>query len=121
MPRMCTSHNLGPRVRRGLLRLGVACQALALGLGFGLVEWGVASSFGFLLGLPLALGTYCLLASSFGVCFYAGMCGKRRADHGAEVVAEVALRERLLRRGVLLVGTSCALAALATTLFVVTA
>jgi len=119
MRRMCTSHNLGPRVRRGLLRVGVSCLAMALGLGFGLVEWGVASSFGFLLAVPLAIGTYCVLASSFGVCFYTGMCGKRRADHGAEIVAQTAQREQLKRRGVMLTGVSCALAGLATTLFVV--
>ena len=116
---MCTSQNLGPRVRRSLLRIGVFWQAVALGLGFGLVEWGVASSFGFLLAVPLAIGTYCVLASSFGVCFYTGMCGKRRADHGAEIVARAGQREQLMRRGVLLAGVSCTLAGLATMLFVV--
>lgn len=94
-------------------------QALALGLGFGLVEWGVASSFGFLLAVPLAIGTYCVLASSFGVCFYTGMCGERRADHGAEVVARAGQREQLMRRGVMLAGVSCTLAGLATMAFVV--
>lgn len=118
MPRMCTSQNLGPRVRRGLLRVGVGCQAVALGLGFGLVEWGVASRFGFLLAVPLAVGIYCLLAASFGVCFYTGMCGERRADHGAEVVAQTAQREQLKRRGVVLAGVSCTLAGLGTAVFV---
>jgi hypothetical protein len=117
---MCTSHNLGPRVRRGLLRVGVLWQAVALGLGFGLVEWGVASSLGFLIAVPLAIGIYCLLASSFGVCVYTGMCGERRADHGAEVVAQTAQREQLKRRGMMLAGVSCTLAGLATMLFVVT-
>jgi hypothetical protein len=116
---MCTSQNLGPRVRRGLLRVGVLWHAVALGLGFGLVEWGVASSFGFVLAAPLAIGIYCLLAGSFGVCFYTGMCGERRADHGAEVVAEATQREQLMRRGMTLAGVSCALAGLATMLFVV--
>jgi hypothetical protein len=115
---MCPSHNLGPRVRRGLLRVGVLWQAGALGLGFALVEWGVASRFGFLLAVPLAIGIYCLLASSFGVCVYSGICGERRADHGAEIVAEAARREQLMRRGVMLAGVSCTLAGLATTLFV---
>jgi hypothetical protein len=95
-------------------------QAVALGLGFGLVEWGLGSSYGFLLAVPLAVGTYCLLASSFGVCFYSGLCGERRADHGAEVVADAGRREQLMRRGVMLAGVSCTLAGLATMLFVVT-
>lgn len=117
---MCTSHNLGAHARRSLLRVGVLWQAVALGLGFGLVEWGLAASFGFLIAIPLAIGTYCLLASSFGVCFYSGMCGKRRADHGEEVVAAAGQREQLMRRGVVLAGVSCTLAGLATMMFVVT-
>jgi hypothetical protein len=88
-------------------------------LGFGLVEWGLGPSLGFLLVAPLAIGTYCLIAGSFGVCFYTSIFGKRLADHGAEVVPEAELRQRLIRRGVVLAGVSCTLAGLATVLFVV--
>lgn len=119
MPLMCTRHNLGSRFRQQHVRLGVVWLALALGLGFGLVEWGVASRLGFLLALPLAVGTYCLLAGSFGVCFYNSMVGRRVADHGAEVVPDQALRKRLVRRGVALAGFSCTLAGVATAVFLV--
>jgi hypothetical protein len=118
---MCTRHNLGSRFRQQHVRLGVIWLALALALGFGLVEWGAASRFGFLLALPLAIGTYCLLAGSFGVCFYNSMFGRRLADHGAEVVPDETLRKRLVRRGVALAGVSCTLAGVATAVFVVSA
>ncbi|HTV23840.1 MAG TPA: hypothetical protein VMG12_34355 [Polyangiaceae bacterium] len=116
---MCTRHNLGSRFRQQHVRLGVIWLSFALVLGFGLVEWGVASRFGILLALPLAVGTYCLLAGSFGVCFYNSMYGRRMADHGAEVVPDESLRKRLIRRGVALAGVSCTLAGLATAVFVV--
>lgn len=116
---MCTRHNLGSRFRQQHVRMGVVWLSLALCLGFALVEWGAASRFGFLLALPLAVGTYCLLAGSFGVCFYNSMFGRRMADHGAEVVPDQTLRKRLIRRGFTLVGVSWALAGLATAVFVV--
>jgi hypothetical protein len=116
---MCTRHNLGSRFRQQHVRLGVVWLALALALGFGLVEGGVASRFGFLLALPLAIGTYCLLTGSFGVCFYNSMFGRRLADHGAEVVPDETLRKRLVRRGIALAGVSCTLAGVATAVFVV--
>lgn len=119
MRHMCTQHNLGSRFRQQHLRVGVVWLALALVLGFGLVEWGVAARLGFLLALPLAVGTYSLLAGSFGVCFYTSIVGRRMADHGAEVVPDQALRQRLIRRGVALAGVSCALAGAATAVFVV--
>jgi hypothetical protein len=115
---MCTSHNLGSRFRQQHLRLGVVWLALTLVLGFCLVEWGVASRFGFLLALPLSLGTYCLLAGSFGVCVYNSMSGRRRADHGAEEVPNAAVRRDLKMRGMALAGVSCTLAGLGTVLFV---
>ena len=96
-------------------------MGLALGLGFALVEWGHAPSFGFLLVAPLALGTYCLLAGTFGVCFYASIFGKRHADHGSEVVPCRRLRKRLIQRGVVLAGVSSTVAVLATLLFVASA
>lgn len=116
---MCTRHNLGSRFRQQHVRLGVIWLALALALGFGLVEAGGASRFGFLLALPLAIGTYCLLSGSFGVCFYNSMFGRRLADHGAEVVPDESVRKRLVRRGIALVGVSCTLAGAATAVFVV--
>lgn len=118
---LCTRHNLGSRFRQLHMRAGVIGLAVALALGFGLVEWGVASRFGFLLALPLTFGTYCLLAGSFGVCFYNGMRGQRRADHGAEVVPDPSLRQRLIRQGVTLAGVSCTLAGVATAVFVASA
>jgi hypothetical protein len=119
MRHLCTRHNLGSRFRQLHMRVGVIWLALALAIGFALVEWGVASRFGFLLVLPLTLGTYALLAGSFGVCFYNGMRGQRRADHGAEVVPDPSLRQRLIRQGVTLAGVSCTLAGIATAVFVV--
>src|SRR5262245_43804784 len=107
---MCTSHNLGARFRQQHVRLGVLWLALTLGLGFGLIEAGAASRYGFLLALPLAAGCYCLLAGSFGVCVYNGFFGRRMADHGAEHVPDEALRRRLIRRGMALAGVSCTLA-----------
>lgn len=121
MRHMCTSHNLGSRSRQNIVRFGVVWLAFTLLLGFGLVEWGVASRFGFLLALPLAVGLYCLLTGSFGVCFYSSMFGRRRADHGTEVVPDELLRKRLVRRGVALAGLSCTLAGVATVVFVVSA
>jgi hypothetical protein len=116
---MCTRHNLGSRFRQQHVRLGVVLLAFTLILGFGLVDWGVASRLGFLLALPLAVGTYALLAGSFGVCFYNSMSGRRMADHGAEVVPDETLRKQLIRRGVALMGVSCTLAGVATALFIV--
>jgi hypothetical protein len=118
MSPMCKSHNLGPRFRRNHLRIGVVWLGLALGLGFALVEWGLASRLGFLLVAPLTIGTYSLLAGSFGICVYSGVSGKRHADHGAEGVPDPELRQRLMQRGLTLAGVSCTLAAVATTLFV---
>lgn len=115
---MCTRHNLGSRFRQQHVRLGVIWLAFTLALGFGLVEGGVASRFGFLLALPLAVGTYCVLAGSFGVCFYNSMFGRRMADHGAELVPDPSLRKRLIRRGLALAGLSCTLAGMATAVFV---
>jgi hypothetical protein len=115
---MCTSHNLGSRFRQQHLRLGVIWLALTLVLGFGLVEWGVASRLGFLLALPLSIGTYCLLAGSFGVCAYNGVSGRRMADHGAEDVPDATVRKSLMRRGMALAGVSCTLAGLGTVVFV---
>jgi hypothetical protein len=100
------------------MRLGVIWLAFTLVLGFGLVEWGVASRLGFLLALPLSVGTYCLLAGSFGVCVYNSMSGRRMADHGAEEVPNAAVRKRLMRRGMALAGVSCTLAGLGAVLFV---
>jgi hypothetical protein len=116
---MCTRHNLGSRFRQQHVRLGVIWLAFALILGFALVEWGVAPRFGFLLALPLALGTYCVLSGSFGVCFYNSMFGRRMADHGAEVVPDQEVRKRLIRRGMTLMGLSWTLAGVATVVFVV--
>jgi hypothetical protein len=101
------------------MRLGVVWLAFTLVLGFGLVEWGVASRLGFLLAVPLFIGTYCLLAGSFGVCVYNGVFGRRRADHGAEQVPDAHVRKGLMVRGMALAGVSCTLAGLATVLFVV--
>jgi hypothetical protein len=116
---MCTGHNLGSRFRQQHMRLGVIWLAFTLMLGFCLVEWGAASRFGFLLALPLAIGTYCLLAGSFGVCVYNSMSGRRRADHGAEEVPDAHVRKGLRVRGMALAGVSCTLAGLGTLLFVV--
>jgi hypothetical protein len=116
---MCTRHNLGSRFRQQHVRLGVIWLAFALILGFALVEWGVAPRFGFLLALPLALGTYCVLSGSFGVCFYNSMFGRRMADHGSEVVPDQEVRKRLIRRGMTLMGLSWTLAGVATVVFVV--
>jgi hypothetical protein len=118
---MCNKHNLGSRLRQQSVRVGVLWLAFALLLGFGLVEWGAASRFGFLLAVPLALGTHSLLSGSFGVCVFNGMWGRRVADHGAEVVPDQTLRKRLLRRGLTLAGVSCTLAGVATAVFVVSA
>ena len=118
---MCTSHNLGSRFRQQHVRLGVLWLALTLGLGFGLTEVGVASRYGFLLALPLALGCYCLLAGTFGVCVYNGLSGRRMADHGPEQVPDDVLRRRLIRRGMALAGVSCTLAAAGTLVFVISA
>jgi hypothetical protein len=115
---MCTRHNLSGRFRQQHMRLGVIWLALTLGLGFGLVEWGVASRLGFLLALPLSVGTYCLLAGSFGVCAYNGMSGRRRADHGAEEVPDQTVRKGLMMRGLALAGVSCTLAGLGTVVFI---
>jgi hypothetical protein len=116
---MCTRHNLGSRFRQQHVRMGVVWLAFTLVLGFGLVEAGVASRFGLFLALPFAIGTYSLLAGSFGVCIYNSMVGQRMTDHGAEVVPDETLRKRLIRRGVTLMGVSCTLAGLATAVFVV--
>ena len=116
---MCTSHNLGSRFRQNIVRFGVVWLAFALLLGFGLVEWGLASRFGFLLALPLAVGLYSLIAGSFGVCFYNSVIGRRMADHGTEVVPDERLRKRLIRRGVAMAGLSCTLAGVATAVFVI--
>jgi len=121
MRSMCTSHNLGSRFRQQHVRLGVIWLALTLGLGFGLIEGGVASRYGFLLALPLAIGCYSLLAGSFGVCVYNGLFGRRLADHGAEQVPDDALRRRLVRRGMALAGVSCTLAAIGAAVFVISA
>ncbi len=118
---MCTRHNLGPRFRQHHVRLGVVWLAVALVMGFVLADWGAAGRLGFLLALPLAMGTYCLLAGSFGVCFYNSMVGRRMADHGAEVVPDPSLRKRLVRRGLTLAGLSCTVAGVATAVFVVSA
>jgi hypothetical protein len=115
---MCNRHNLGPRVRLDHVRKGVIWLGLALGLGFALVESGLVDRLGFLLILPLATGIYCVLAGSFGVCFYHSVFGKRHADHGLEGVPDAQLRQGLIRRGVVLASVSCTLAAFATTLFV---
>jgi hypothetical protein len=116
---MCTGHNLGSRFRQQHMRLGVIWLALTLVLGFCLVEWGAAGRLGFLVAFPLALGTYCLLAGSFGVCVYNSMSGRRRADHGAEEVPDAHVRKSLMVRGMALAGVSCTLAGLGTALFVV--
>ncbi len=114
---MCTSHNLGPRVRQHHVRVGVVWLGLTLVLGFGLVEWGLASSLGILLIAPLTIGTYCLLAGTFGVCLYTGMAGRRVADHGSEGVPDAELRQSLVRRGVGFAALSGTIAVLATALF----
>jgi hypothetical protein len=115
---MCNRHNLGPRVRLDHVRKGVIWLGLALGLGLVLVESELANQLGFLLILPLATGIYCVLAGSFGVCFYHSVFGKRHADHGLEGVPDAELRQGLIRRGIVLASVSCTLAAFATTLFV---
>ena len=119
MGHMCQSHNLGSRVRRQHVRLGVLWFAVSLVLGFGLVERGDAGRLGFLLALPLAIGCYCLLAGSFGVCVYNSVQGRRLANHGAEVVPDETLRKRLVRRGLTLAGLSCTLGGLGALAFVV--
>lgn len=118
MSGMCTSQNLGSRFRQRQLRAGVLWLAVALVAGFAMVRWEVAAGTGLLLVLPLAVGTYHLLAGTFGVCVYRGLCGQRRADHGEEFVPDERLRRRLMRRGMALVGVSCTLAGLATAAFV---
>jgi len=119
MGHMCKSHNLGSRVRRQHVRLGVIWFALTLVLGFALLERGAAAHFGFLLALPLAMGSYCLLAGSFGVCVYNGVQGRRHANHGSEMVPDETLRRRLVHRGLAYAGLSCALGGLGALAFVV--
>ena len=111
-------HNIGSRFRQHHVRIGVLWLACALLLGFGLFEWGAAPRFGFLLALPLALGTYGVLAGTFGVCVYNCVHGRRMANHGAEMVPDAAQRKRLIRRGMALAGLSCTLAGLGTLAFV---
>jgi hypothetical protein len=115
---MCGDHNLGARVRRGHLRVGVVLAGLALALGFGIVDSGLPAAWGWLLVLPLTLGAYCLLAGSFGLCLFASIAGQRHADHGEEIVPDADLRRHLVQRGLVLTGVSCALAVLATAVFV---
>ena len=116
---MCQTQNLGSRVRRQHVRIGVLWFALALVLGFVLVDRGAAGRLGLLLAMPLAIGTYCLLSGSLGVCVYTGVQGRRLADHGAEMVPDETLRRRLVRRGLALAGLSCTLGGLGALAFVV--
>lgn len=115
---MCGDHNLGERVRRGHLRIGVVLTGLTLALGFAIADSGLPAVSGWLLLLPLTLGTYCLLAGSFGLCLYAGLAGQRHADHGDDIVPDRDLRRHLVQRGLIITGISCALSLAATAVFV---
>lgn len=106
-------------MRRGHLRTGVLLLGATLAAGFVLVELGLVKAVGWLLVIPLAFGTYSLLAGVFGVCVLAGVYGKRRADHGPEAVPDARLRRQLVQRGVWLAALSCCLSVLATTAFLV--
>jgi hypothetical protein len=117
----CATKNLGPRARREQLRAGVIWLGVALFTGFALVELGAVAAYGWLLLLPLALGSYAMLAGLFGVCVFAGARGGRRADYGYELVADCTLRRTLRNRsaGVLLV--SLGFAAVSTFVFIASA
>jgi hypothetical protein len=115
---MCGDHNLGRRVRRAHLRIGVLLTGLSLGFGLFITDLGLPAKAGWLLVLPLTLGTYCLLAATFGLCLYSSLSGQRRADHGADVVPDRVLRRHLLQRALVITGVSCAFAVLATAFFV---
>lgn len=119
MGRMCQSQNLGARLRRQHVRIGVLWFAVSLVLGFVLVDRGAAGRLGWLLAVPLAMGSYCLLAGSLGVCVYSGVQGQRQADHGTEMVPDETLRRRLVRRGLALAGLSFTLGGLAAFAFVI--
>lgn len=97
--RCSARHNLGTRSRSWLLRRGVLQLGGTLALGFLLVELGVASRFGWLLTLPLAIGCYSLCSALFGVCAFNGFSGMRVADHGSEAVTDTAARQRFMLRG----------------------
>jgi hypothetical protein len=118
MRSLCPDHNLGQRIRSFHLRVSVVLFALALGLGFVIVDRQLSGAFGWLLALPLALGTYSFLAGSFGLCLFAGLKGQRRADHGSELVMDGEERRHMLRRGLVITGMSFGFALGAAALFV---
>lgn len=95
----CVSRNLGPKARRAQLRIGVLGLTFALVAGLVLVELGLANRLGWVLLLPLAFGSYSLLAGLTGVCAFSGARGARYADHGMEHVADCSLRKQLRNKG----------------------
>lgn len=107
----CPSHNLGGHARGLNMRLGVLAAAVTLGAGFVLAEVGLASRWGFLLILPLTLSNYWLISGLFGTCVVAGIRGGRQADYGFEPVIDPGQMRCLRRRGVTLLATSLAVAA----------
>lgn len=114
----CATKNLGPRARRAQLQIGVVWLGVALAGGLAMVELGASAVFGWLLLLPLAFGTYGMLAGLFGICAFAGARGGRLADYGYEAVADCSLRQHLRVRGAGVALFSLAWAAAATALFV---
>ena len=119
MKRMCRHReNLGSNPRRLHLRMGVIAASITLGLGLLLAELGVAARWGALLGIPLLLASYWLLAGLFGVCTYTGVRGGRIADHGYEPIIDRELLVRLRRRGLMLFAASVFLSVVGTSIFV---
>jgi hypothetical protein len=118
MKSMCERHNLGSRARRGFLRFGVLVSGVTLGIGFLLLELGLARQWGWLLVFPLSLASYSMIASLFGACAFSGARGLRHADHGLETVPDSKLRKDLRNRGLLLVSVSVGLALVSTGIYV---
>jgi hypothetical protein len=101
---------MGMRARDQSLRGGVLMAGVALGAFLLAAHFGLPRQVGWFVALPVALSSYLLISSIFGICLFNGLKGNRVADHGSEPVLDPSDRAQMRGRAFLAVSASLLIA-----------
>ncbi len=99
------------------MRIGLVALAGALVFALLLANSGASPAYRAVAFLPFFFAANGVIAALYGVCAFTAMAGRRLTSHGAEVVADRTELAGQRRSGMRVIALSVALAALATSLF----
>lgn len=111
--------NLDAAAQDQQMRIGLLALAGALVVAILLAKSGASPAYRALAFLPFFFAANGVLAALYRVCGFTAMAGRRLTADGAEVVADRAELTGQRRAGLRVIVLSAALAALATSLFVI--